>query len=73
MTIVSPRTGGYVVVLDEPISGAEAERILNAIRMIKGVVAVSPVKHDPALEIERARSDIAWQTALRNLKPPKPF
>ena len=65
---------GYVVVLEEVLREDDAQEIINAIRMIKGVVGVQPVEKDPALEIEVAHRDIAWRAELRRLStegPPK--
>lgn len=70
---MTKRHSGYIVVLEEVLREDDAEETLKAIRMIKGVLAVSPVDHDPALEIEVQRRDIAWSSALRKLSqlPPK--
>jgi uncharacterized Fe-S cluster-containing protein len=67
---MTKRHSGYVVILEDNLREDEAEATLNALRMVKGVIAVQPVIHDPVVEIEATRRDIAWQTAIRKLKPP---
>jgi hypothetical protein len=67
---MTKRHSGYVVILEDNLREDEAEATLNALRMVKGVIAVQPVIHDPVVEIEASRRDIAWQTAIRKLRPP---
>lgn len=65
---MTDRHSGYLVVLDHDIREDDAEHIINAIRMVKGVQDVQPV---PARGYEtvvaESRRDTAWQDALRDL------
>lgn len=72
---MTKRHAGYVVVLESDIREDDAEEIMNAIRLIRGVVAVQIVEATPDLEIVQKRRDVAWSAVLRNLAadgPPKP-
>jgi hypothetical protein len=71
---MTKRHSGYIVVLETDVREDDAQEIMAAIRMIKGVVAVQPVVSDPHLEIVENRRDIAWRAAIRRLSnggPPK--
>lgn len=53
---MTDRHAGYVVTLDRDIREDDAEAVLNAIRMVKGVASVTPVDGDAG-----ARGDsAAW-------------
>ncbi len=52
---MTDRHTGYVVALDKDMREDDAEAILAAISMIKGVLAVEPVDSDPAAAITRMR------------------
>ena len=52
---MTDRHSGYIVALDADIREDDAETILAAISMIKGVFAVQPVVADPAMAITRLR------------------
>lgn len=51
---------GYVVTLEGPVREDDSEAALNAIRMIKGVVAVEPVIDNPGTQMayQKAKYDI---------------
>lgn len=65
---MTDRHSGYVVALSRDIRDDDAEHIINAIRMIKGVRSVKPV---PAMSTEafiaEERRDGAWRDALLQL------
>jgi hypothetical protein len=64
---VTDRHAGYLVVLTGDIREDDAEATLTALRMIKGVISVTPVIADYGQVIARKRRDSRWQDALRNL------
>jgi len=52
---VTDRHSGYVVVLDREIREDDAERIVQAIQMVKGVLDVKPIVADHNDLINRSR------------------
>ena len=52
---MTDRHAGYVVALDRDIREDDAEAIISAISMIKGVMAVQPVDADPMSAITHLR------------------
>jgi hypothetical protein len=65
---MTDRHAGYLVVLSEDIREDDAEEsVLAALRMIKGVCAVTPVSADYEQVIARERRDGKWRDALYNL------
>lgn len=52
---MTDRHAGYVVVLDDDIREDDAQFVINALRMVKGVVAVEPVAGDHQLLIAQQR------------------
>lgn len=65
---MTDRHSGYVVVLDHDMREDDAEAILNAIRMIKGVATVEPVVSSLLDgQIAEGRRDRLWQEALSRL------
>lgn len=57
---MTDRHAGYLVTLAENVRDDDAQDIIGAIRMVKGVLAVDPVVADPlgAIAENRARSDL---------------
>jgi len=59
---MTDRHVGYIVTLDKDIRGDDAEAIINALGMIRGVIAIEPIKLDVVgqasqrVVISRARS-----------------
>ena len=51
---------GYVVTLTNDLNDEDAQQVLDALRMIRGVLSVEPVAADFSVHIgtERARSEI---------------
>lgn len=52
---MTDRHAGYVVALDKNMREDDAQAILSAISMIRGVLAVKPVESDPMSEIAGIR------------------
>lgn len=53
---MTDRHSGYVVALDANMREDNAQAVLDAIRMIKGVISVRPLVADPMAEIHAART-----------------
>lgn len=66
---MTDRHAGYIVTLAEDIREEEADAIIAALRMIKGVAAVSPVVSDLNLRMAMDRRDRVWRQALLELTP----
>lgn len=65
---MTDRHAGYIVVLAADVREDDAEEgVLNAIRMIKGVVSVKPVVASYEQEIAEERRDGEWRDALYRL------
>ena len=64
---MTDRHAGYLVTLDRDIREDDAEAIMAAIHMIKGVISVKPVVADIGLHIAAERRDGDWRTALSRL------
>jgi len=60
MTGMSERHAGYVVTLTEDLDEEAAQQVLDALRMIKGVLSAEPITANVDVHIgtERARSEI---------------
>jgi hypothetical protein len=69
---VTDRHAGYIVVLAEDIREDDAEGTLNALRMVKGVISVTPVIADYTQAIARERRDDEWREALYALARNRP-
>lgn len=58
---MSNRITALQVVLDEPMREDDAQAVIEAIRLMRGVVAVRPVEADMrAEEAAAARRDVQW-------------
>ena len=57
---MTDRHAGYIVTLEQDVREDDAEAIINALRMVRGVESVDPVVSDHRNHIgeERARRDI---------------
>lgn len=64
---MTDRHAAYIVTLKEDIREDDAELILNALRMIKGVASVEPIVADYNLHIAQTRVDAEWREKLRDL------
>jgi hypothetical protein len=61
---MTDRHAGYIVTLDRDIREDDAEEIVNALGMVRGVVSVEPVTANHDLHIAQARRDNQWREAL---------
>jgi hypothetical protein len=63
---VTTRHGGYVVVLENDIREDDAEAVINALKMTKGVVSVQPIEGGGTIGeiVVTSRVNIAWQERL---------
>lgn len=59
---MTDRFAGFVVVLADDIREDDAEAVVTALRMVKGVVSVTPVVCDPTLAIAQQRVKREFQT-----------
>lgn len=64
---MTTRHSGYFVVLEEDIREDDAEALIIALRMIKGVVSVKPVESDFKTVIAAVRRDMDWTDKLNKL------
>lgn len=64
---MTDRHAGYVVTLSEDIREDDAEAIINAIRMVKGVINVRPIVSNVELMIAEDRTDQEWREKIRQL------
>jgi hypothetical protein len=64
---MTDRYAGYIVVLEDNIREDDAAHVINAIRMVKGVLSVAPVPDDYQQYIAERRRDDQWREALRTL------
>lgn len=70
---MTDRHSGYVVTLAEDIRSDDAEAILHAIRMVKGVLTVKPIVSDytQSMAEDRARHELEMRL-YRALREPLP-
>ena len=69
---MTDRYNGFVVILEKDIRDDDAEPILNAIRMIKGVLSVTPYisSFESLMAESRARADLG-KKIFEVIYPPK--
>lgn len=53
---MTDRHTGYLVILDKDVRDDDAEWIINAMRMIKGVRKVEPIIGNPDIQIAESRA-----------------
>jgi hypothetical protein len=63
---MTDRHSGYVVVLEKDIREDDAEGIINAIKMVKGVLTVKPVEATVGFVIERERVKAEYANKLHD-------
>lgn len=61
------RHGGYIVVLDHDIREDDAEAVIAALKMIKGVLSVEPVVGDVRLMLAEARANTDWVNRILDM------
>lgn len=65
---MTTRHSGYIVVLSDDVREDDAEAVITALRMVRGVVTVAPVEAGRAGDvIAEARRDTKWTDALLEL------
>lgn len=65
---MTDRHSAYIVTLNEDVRADDAEQIIAALGMMKGVLSVQPVVADNfAAHIERERVGRQWREALFDL------
>jgi hypothetical protein len=64
---MTDRHAGYLVTLTEDLRDDDAEEILAALRMVRGVQSVEPVVANIDQRIAQSRADTAWRERLINL------
>lgn len=65
---MTERHSGYLVVLDQDLREEDADRVILAIQMIRGVLTVDAVRSDLLAEqIATTRRDAQWQAELIEL------
>lgn len=64
---MTDRHSAYIVVLNNDVREDDAEHIINALRMVKGVAAVDPVVTDYDEHIARTRVDREWREKIYKL------
>ena len=65
---MTDRHTGYVITLKDSIREDDAEAVINALKMIKGVVSVKPVIHgDIAGMVGASRRDVEWREKIIEL------
>lgn len=63
---MTDRHSAYIVTLDKDLRADDAEKILDALEMIKGVVSVEPVVADVIAHVAEQRVNWMWREALLN-------
>lgn len=55
---------GYIVALDHSKREDDSEFVINAIRMIRGVISVTPVVDDVDFAIAEQKADRLWRDKI---------
>lgn len=61
---MTDRHRGYVVVLEQNVRSDDAQEIINALKMVKGVLTVKPIINDANDEINEARAKYEVRTKV---------
>jgi hypothetical protein len=62
---MTARHAGYLVTLADDVRDDDAEAIITALRMVRGVIAVEPIEGMSAeIMIARQRADAEWRDRL---------
>ena len=64
---MTTRHSGYQIILDDDIREDDAEAVINALLMIKGVVKVIPIEAEYRDVMARTRRDSEWRQKLLDL------
>lgn len=64
---MTTRHAAYIVTLADDIREDDDAHIINALRMVKGVIAVTPVPASYEIGIAQERANHEWRQRLLNL------
>lgn len=64
---MTDRHSGYIVILKDDIREDDAEAVINALRMTKGVLSVEPIINTYEQMIATARARDVWRNKLLQL------
>lgn len=64
---MTTRHAAYIVTLADDIRDDDDEHIINALRMVKGVIAVTPVPANYEIGIAWERANHEWRQRLLDL------
>jgi hypothetical protein len=64
---VTDHHAGYIITLAEDVREDDAEAIVTALRMVRGVLDVRPVVADVAVAMAQLRADNTWRGRLQDL------
>lgn len=64
---MTDRHAGFVVTLAQDVREDDAEAVIAALRMVKGVVDVQPVAGDYGLHIAEVRAEERWRERIIGL------
>ncbi len=67
---MTDRHAAYIVVLGDDIREDDAQPILTALRMVKGVASVEPVVADWNLHIAQSRANQEWRDRIWEVAKP---
>ena len=64
---MTDRHAGYLITLAENLREDDAEQILTALRMVRGVLSVEPVRTGIDQQIAQSRADTVWRERIYKL------
>ena len=64
---MTERHAGYLITLEDDIREDDAEHVINALRMIKGVMRVEPIVANIELHIAQERAKHELQQRMREV------
>lgn len=64
---MTDRHAGYIVALEQNVREDDAEAIVSALKMIKGVVGVTPITATPEVDIAGLRANTQWRERVWEL------
>jgi hypothetical protein len=64
---MTDRHAGYIVTLADDVREDDAQAIIAALGMVKGVLSVEPITADPRTFIAEARRDVEWASRIHDV------
>ena len=64
---MTDRHSGYIVVLESDIREDDSQNVINAIRMIKGVISVDPIISNVEIHIAKTRVKLEIAESLNSV------